>query len=75
MLDIASMILCRSVIDRYKLKKYHLVAHSMGCTIALALAGHDPSAVRSVSIISPVRIYCQYLRLGSLINNFHGLKA
>lgn len=43
----------KSVIDRYKLKKYHLVAHSMGCTIALSLAGQDPGAVRSVTLISP----------------------
>ncbi|KAG0625349.1 hypothetical protein M758_2G047600 [Ceratodon purpureus] len=43
----------KSVIDRYKLKKYHIVAHSMGCTIALSLAGQDPSAVRSVTLVSP----------------------
>ncbi|XP_024396688.1 probable lysophospholipase BODYGUARD 4 isoform X2 [Physcomitrium patens] len=43
----------KSVIDRYKLKKYHLVAHSMGCTLALSLAGQDPSAVRSITLVSP----------------------
>jgi pimeloyl-ACP methyl ester carboxylesterase len=43
------------VIERYGIRKFHVVAHSMGCTVALALAGYDPSAVQSVTLISPVR--------------------
>ncbi len=43
------------MIERYGIRKFHVVAHSMGCTVALALAGHEPSAVQSVTLISPVR--------------------
>ncbi len=43
------------MIERYGIRKFHVVAHSMGCTVALALAGYEPSAVQSVTLISPVR--------------------
>ncbi|CAM6074334.1 unnamed protein product, partial [Sphagnum tenellum] len=46
-------MLRRSVIERYGIRKFHVVAHSMGCTVALALAGYEPSAVQSVTLISP----------------------
>ncbi len=42
------------MIERYGIRKFHVVAHSMGCTVALALAGHEPSAVQSITLISPV---------------------
>ena len=45
----------RSVLEKYGIKRFHLVAHSMGCTIALALAGQDPAAVDSITILAPVR--------------------
>ncbi|KAG0587619.1 hypothetical protein KC19_2G178400 [Ceratodon purpureus] len=44
----------RSVLEKYGIKKFHLVAHSMGCTIALALAGQDPAAVNSITILAPL---------------------
>lgn len=36
-------------------KKCHVVAHSMGCTVALALAARNPTIVQSVTLFSPVR--------------------
>lgn len=44
----------RSVLERFGIKKFHLVAHSMGCTIAVALAGQDPAAVKSITILAPL---------------------
>lgn len=44
----------RSVLEKYGIRKFHLVAHSMGCTIALALAGQDPAAVNSITILAPL---------------------
>lgn len=43
----------RSVLEPYGIQSFHLVAHSMGCTIALALAAHYPSAMKSITLIAP----------------------
>ncbi|XP_065854802.1 probable lysophospholipase BODYGUARD 4 [Euphorbia lathyris] len=46
----------RSVINRYELKSFHVVAHSMGCIIALALAAKYSNCVKSITLIAPP--YC-----------------
>jgi pimeloyl-ACP methyl ester carboxylesterase len=33
---------------------FHLVAHSMGCIIALALAAKHPTRVKSITLLAPV---------------------
>ncbi|KAK8591394.1 hypothetical protein V6N13_031440 [Hibiscus sabdariffa] len=43
----------KSVIFPYELSSFHLVAHSMGCTIALALAAKYPMLVKSVTLVAP----------------------
>jgi pimeloyl-ACP methyl ester carboxylesterase len=44
----------RSVIDRYKVGPFHIVAHSLGSILALALAVKYPAAVRSITLVAPV---------------------
>ncbi|XP_047968175.1 probable lysophospholipase BODYGUARD 1 [Salvia hispanica] len=43
----------RSVLDPYKVKSFHIVAHSLGCILALALAVKHPSAVKSLTLLAP----------------------
>ncbi|XP_030527758.1 probable lysophospholipase BODYGUARD 4 isoform X2 [Rhodamnia argentea] len=43
----------RSVIIPYRLNSFHLVAHSMGCIIALALAAEYTESVASITLIAP----------------------
>ncbi|WOL00131.1 hypothetical protein Cni_G08844 [Canna indica] len=43
----------RSVLQRYDVKSFHLVAHSLGSLIALALAVKHPAAVKSITILAP----------------------
>ncbi|KAM7505129.1 hypothetical protein LguiB_004033 [Lonicera macranthoides] len=42
-----------SVVGPFQLNSFHLVAHSMGCIIALALAAKYPNAVKSITLIAP----------------------
>ncbi|GAA0160805.1 serine protease [Lithospermum erythrorhizon] len=42
-----------SVIKPFQLDSFHLVAHSMGCVIALALAARYSKSVKSVTLIAP----------------------
>lgn len=44
----------RSVFDAYNVKSFHIVAHSLGCILALALAVKHPSAVKSLTLLAPV---------------------
>jgi pimeloyl-ACP methyl ester carboxylesterase len=46
----------RSVLEPYKVKSFHIVAHSLGSLIALALAVKYPGAVKSLTLIAPVRM-------------------
>ncbi|XP_050224340.1 probable lysophospholipase BODYGUARD 4 [Mercurialis annua] len=48
----------KSVINPYELKSFHLVAHSMGCPIALALAAKHPKSVKSLTIVAPAIFSC-----------------
>ncbi|XVF42663.1 hypothetical protein PTKIN_Ptkin01aG0382600 [Pterospermum kingtungense] len=43
----------KSVVTEYQLNSYHLVAHSMGCIIALALAAKHPKSIKSVTLVAP----------------------
>ncbi|XP_038982603.1 probable lysophospholipase BODYGUARD 3 [Phoenix dactylifera] len=43
----------RSVLDRYKVRSFHIVAHSLGSILALALAVKYPGAVRSLTLLAP----------------------
>lgn len=45
----------RSVIERYKVGAFHIVAHSLGSILALALAVKYPAAVKSITLVAPVR--------------------
>ncbi|CAA7028368.1 unnamed protein product [Microthlaspi erraticum] len=43
----------KSVISHYKLKTFHIVAHSLGCVLALALAVKHPGAIKSLTLLAP----------------------
>ncbi|KAG6405424.1 hypothetical protein SASPL_133013 [Salvia splendens] len=47
----------RSVLEPYNVKSFHIVAHSLGCILALALAVSHPSAVKSLTLLAPVPIF------------------
>ena len=44
----------KSVIHPFHFGSFHLVAHSMGCVIALALAAKYSKSVKSVTLVAPV---------------------
>ena len=48
----------RSLIEPHGLMSgsasFHLVSHSMGCIIALALAAKHPTRVKSITLVAPV---------------------
>ncbi|KAJ3682970.1 hypothetical protein LUZ60_013197 [Juncus effusus] len=43
----------KSVIESHKLDSFHIVSHSMGCLIALALAAKYPNRVKSITLVAP----------------------
>lgn len=43
----------RSVLQRYRLRSFHVVAHSLGSVLALALAVKYPDAVKSLTLLAP----------------------
>ncbi|XP_066380142.1 probable lysophospholipase BODYGUARD 3 [Miscanthus floridulus] len=43
----------RSVIERHGVQSFHIVAHSLGSILALALAVRHPAAVRSLTLVAP----------------------
>ncbi|XP_074587817.1 putative lysophospholipase BODYGUARD 3 [Curcuma longa] len=43
----------KSVLQVHDVKSFHIVAHSLGCIIALALAVRHPNAVKSLTLLSP----------------------
>jgi pimeloyl-ACP methyl ester carboxylesterase len=51
----------RSLIDPLGLSSFHLVSHSMGCTVAIALAARNPARVRSITLVAPVRTRSEYV--------------
>lgn len=44
----------KSLIEPFHLESFHLVAHSMGCTIALALAAKYPKHIKSITLVGVV---------------------
>ena len=44
----------KSIINSFELKSFHLVAHSMGCILALALASKYSNSVKSITLVAPV---------------------
>ncbi|KAL3645510.1 hypothetical protein CASFOL_010690 [Castilleja foliolosa] len=42
-----------SVLEPYKVKSFHIVAHSLGCILALALAVKYPGSVKSLTLLAP----------------------
>ncbi|CAO2837795.1 unnamed protein product [Amaranthus hypochondriacus] len=43
----------RSVLEMHRVKSFHIVAHSLGCILALALAVRHPSKIKSLTLIAP----------------------
>ncbi|OAY44452.1 probable lysophospholipase BODYGUARD 4 [Manihot esculenta] len=43
----------KSVINPFQLKSFHIVAHSMGCNISIALAAKYWHCVKSVTLVAP----------------------
>ncbi|MED6218322.1 hypothetical protein PIB30_025725 [Stylosanthes scabra] len=52
-------IIERSVIQPLQLDTFHLVAHSMGCIIALAIAAKHPTSVKSITLVAPPYSPCE----------------
>ncbi|XP_039028668.1 probable lysophospholipase BODYGUARD 4 isoform X1 [Hibiscus syriacus] len=52
LLDHVEMI-DKSVISPFQFNSFHLVAHSMGCIVALTLAAKYPNFVKSVTLVAP----------------------
>ncbi|KAG0479161.1 hypothetical protein HPP92_013880 [Vanilla planifolia] len=44
----------RTVIRQFSLNSFHIVAHSMGCILALALAAKRPKSVKSITLVAPI---------------------
>lgn len=44
----------KSVLEPNNVKSFHIVAHSLGCILALALAVKYPGSVKSLTLIAPV---------------------
>ncbi|RYQ91441.1 hypothetical protein Ahy_B09g097311 isoform B [Arachis hypogaea] len=43
----------RSVLESHKVKSFHIVAHSLGCILALALTVKHPHSVKSLTLLAP----------------------
>ncbi|GAA0173389.1 serine protease [Lithospermum erythrorhizon] len=43
----------RSVLESHKVKSFHIVAHSLGCILALALAVKYKGSVKSLTLLAP----------------------
>lgn len=43
----------KSVLDAYNVKSFHIVAHSLGCILALALAVKHPGSIKSLTLLAP----------------------
>ncbi|KAJ7976460.1 Alpha/beta hydrolase fold [Quillaja saponaria] len=56
----------KSAIEPLHLSSFHLVAHSMGCIIALALAAKHSKSVKSVTLVAPP--YFSSLENGASLN-------
>ncbi|GMJ15004.1 BODYGUARD1, 9-CIS EPOXYCAROTENOID DIOXYGENASE DEFECTIVE 1 [Hibiscus trionum] len=43
----------KSVLEAYKVGSFHIVAHSLGCILALAIAVKHPGSVKSLTLLAP----------------------
>ncbi|KAL4295449.1 hypothetical protein GQ457_12G000530 [Hibiscus cannabinus] len=43
----------KSVLDAYEVESFHIVAHSLGCILALALTAKHPGSVKSLTLLAP----------------------
>ncbi|KAI0498185.1 hypothetical protein KFK09_021426 [Dendrobium nobile] len=43
----------RTVIKQFGLNSFHIVAHSMGCILGIALAAKYPKSVKSITLVAP----------------------
>ncbi|KAK1273467.1 hypothetical protein QJS04_geneDACA010799 [Acorus gramineus] len=43
----------RSVLEPYNVKSFHIVAHSLGCILALAIAVKYPNSIKSLTLLAP----------------------
>ncbi|XP_048141593.1 probable lysophospholipase BODYGUARD 3 isoform X2 [Rhodamnia argentea] len=48
----------KSVLEPHKVKSFHIVAHSLGCILALALAVRHPNSVKSLTLLAPNKSLC-----------------
>ncbi|GAA0172957.1 serine protease [Lithospermum erythrorhizon] len=48
-----------SVLEPHKVKSFHIVAHSLGCIIALALAVKYKGSIKSLTLLAPVSTLMQ----------------
>lgn len=46
----------KSVIRPYQLNSFHVVAHSMGCIIGMALAAKHSNSVKSITLVASVSV-------------------
>ncbi|KAK6140797.1 hypothetical protein DH2020_025458 [Rehmannia glutinosa] len=52
----------RSVLEPYNVKCFHIVAHSLGCILALALAVKHPASVKSLTLLAPWGLICMGMK-------------
>ncbi|KAH1075248.1 hypothetical protein J1N35_027576 [Gossypium stocksii] len=43
----------KSVLEAYEVNSFHIVAHSLGCILALALAVKHPGSIKSLTLLTP----------------------
>ncbi|TYI11587.1 hypothetical protein ES332_A09G217200v1 [Gossypium tomentosum] len=43
----------KSVLEAYQVKSFHIVAHSLGCILALAIAVKQPGSIKSLTLLAP----------------------
>ncbi|XP_039011455.1 probable lysophospholipase BODYGUARD 1 [Hibiscus syriacus] len=43
----------KSVLEAYNVESFHIVAHSLGCILALAIAVKHPGSVKSLTLLAP----------------------
>ncbi|MBA0638332.1 hypothetical protein Godav_022104 [Gossypium davidsonii] len=43
----------KSVLEAFQVKSFHIVAHSLGCILALAIAVKHPGSIKSLTLLAP----------------------
>lgn len=60
-----------SVLEAYKVKSFHIVAHSLGCILALALAVKYPASVKSLTLLAPVSLHSCWVIVSVSVSCFY----